>query len=33
MVAQNIKLELFHVMSDTDNKGDDYTMLMLFAGF
>lgn len=33
MVDQNIKLELYNVSSDTDNDGDDYTMLMFFAGF
>ena len=33
MVAQNIKLELYNVNSDSTNAGSDYTMLMLFAGF
>jgi len=33
MLSQNIKLELYFVNSDSDNSGDDYTMLMLFAGF
>lgn len=33
MVAQNIKLELYAVNSDSNSSGDDYTMLMLFAGF
>jgi hypothetical protein len=33
MVAQNIKLELFGVNSDSATAGSDYTMLMLFAGF
>jgi hypothetical protein len=33
MLAQNIKLELYHVNSDSNNHDDDFTMLMLFAGF
>lgn len=33
MVAQNIKIELYYVNSDSNNSGDDYTMLMLFGGF
>ncbi|MFO7593875.1 MAG: hypothetical protein R6X15_07540 [Pseudomonadota bacterium] len=33
MLAQNAKLELYHVSSDSDDDADDYTMLMLFAGF
>ena len=33
MVAQNIKLELYTVNSDSSSPGNDYTMLMLFAGF
>ncbi len=33
MVAQNIKLELYNVNSDSTETKDDYTMLMLFAGF
>jgi hypothetical protein len=33
MVAQNIKLELYIVSSDSSSPGNDYTMLMLFAGF
>ena len=33
MVAQNMKLELYRVNSDSTSTGDDYTMLMLFAGF
>ena len=33
MVDQNIKLELYNVSSDSNNDADDYTMLMLFAGF
>ncbi len=32
-MAQNIKLELYNASSDSDNPGDDYSMLMLFAGF
>lgn len=32
-LAQNIKLELYDVKSDSDKPGDDYTMLMFFAGF
>lgn len=31
--AQNVKFELYNVSSDSDDDGDDYTMLMLFAGF
>jgi hypothetical protein len=33
MLAQNAKLELYNVNSDSDNDADDYSMLMLFAGF
>lgn len=33
MLAQNAKLELYNVSSDSDDDADDYTMLMLFAGF
>lgn len=33
MLAQNAKLELYNVASDSDDDADDYTMLMLFAGF
>ncbi|MCK4706608.1 MAG: hypothetical protein KAT90_14105, partial [Gammaproteobacteria bacterium] len=33
MLAQNIKLELYHVDSDSVATGNDYTMLMFFAGF
>lgn len=33
MLAQNIKLELYHVGSDSVDTGKDYTMLMFFAGF
>jgi len=33
MLAQNIKLELYVVDSDSSSPGNDYTMLMLFAGF
>jgi hypothetical protein len=33
MLAQNVKLELYTVSSDSSNSGDDYTMLMFFAGF
>lgn len=33
MVAQNIKLELFNVNASGSNEANDYTMLMLFAGF
>ena len=33
MVDQNIKLELYSVRSDSGSDADDYTMLMLFAGF
>ncbi len=33
MLAQNIKLELYVVNSDSSSPGEDYTMLMLFAGF
>jgi hypothetical protein len=33
MIAQNIKLELYAVNSDSSSPGDDYTMFMLFAGF
>lgn len=32
-MAQNIKIELYNVSSDSSNNADDYTMLMLFAGF
>lgn len=32
-MAQNIKLELYNVSSDSANPADDYTMLMFFAGF
>lgn len=32
-MAQNIKLELYTVNSDSTNPADDYTMLMFFAGF
>lgn len=33
MAAQNVKLELYAVNSDSNAAGSDYTMLMLFAGF
>jgi len=33
MMTQNVKLELFTTSSDSTNPADDYTMLMLFAGF
>ncbi|MDH5485280.1 MAG: hypothetical protein OEY43_08620 [Gammaproteobacteria bacterium] len=33
MLYQNVKLELYNVSSDSDDDADDYTMLMLFAGF
>lgn len=33
MLAQNIKLELYTVNSDSSSAGDDHTMFMLFAGF
>jgi len=33
MLAQNAKLELYNVTSDSGDDADDYTMLMLFAGF
>jgi len=33
MLAQNMKLELFRANSDSASVADDYTMLMLFAGF
>lgn len=33
MLFQNIKLELYNVSSDSSDKADDYTMLMLFGGF
>ncbi|HEY9050730.1 MAG TPA: hypothetical protein VIQ03_04255 [Gammaproteobacteria bacterium] len=33
MLYQNIKLELYSVSSDSISDADDYTMLMLFAGF
>lgn len=32
-VAQNIKIELYTVSSDSSSPADDYSMLMLFAGF
>lgn len=32
LIAQNIKLELYNVSSNSSNSGDDYTMLMLFVG-
>ena len=32
-VAQNIKIELYNANSDSSDPADDYTMLMLFAGF
>lgn len=32
-VAQNIKIELYNVSSDSNSPADDYSMLMLFAGF
>lgn len=33
MLYQNIKLELYNVSSDSSDKAEDYTMLMLFGGF
>ncbi len=33
MLAQNVKLELYTVNSDSSSAGGDYTMFMLFAGF
>lgn len=32
LIAQNIKLELYNVSSNSSSSGDDYTMLMLFVG-
>lgn len=32
-MAQNIKIELYTVNSDSSTPSDDYTMLMFFAGF
>lgn len=32
-VAQNIKVELYTVSSDSSSPANDYSMLMLFAGF
>lgn len=32
-VAQNIKIELYNVNSDSNTPADDYSMLMFFAGF
>lgn len=33
MLTQNVKLELYRVSSDSTDSADDYTMLMMFAGF
>ncbi len=33
MLAQNVKIELYFVNSDSNDLGSDHTMLMLFAGF
>ena len=33
MLTQNVKLEFYTVSSDSSSAADDYSMLMLFAGF
>ena len=33
MLTQNVKIEFYTVGSDSDSSADDYSMLMMFAGF
>lgn len=33
MLTQNVKIEFYTVSSDSANSADDYSMLMMFAGF